>query len=556
MTGIQDTSNRTLRQLLGNGLTYEVPKFQRDYSWEMEQWDDLWQDIQVFLSKEGAAHYMGYLVLQTTNNKNFKVIDGQQRMITLSILILAVIKALNELVEKDIEADKNKARIDSFRSSYIGYLDPVTLISSNKLKLNRNNDDFYRQKLVPLVKLPTRDINASEKLMKSCFNWYFENLRIHSSGEALASFVDKIVDKLFFTTITVSDELNAFRVFETLNARGVQLSSADMLKNYLFSVVDANQPHVSEINEVESLWGFIIGKLGSEKFPEFLRVFWNSKNKTVRKADLFKAIRKSIATKAQVFQLLRQLEASADIYIALRNPNDETWKGEQKIVSHLQELKIFQVRQPFSLLLTAYEQLDLDGFRKVLKACSVLSFRYNVIGGLNPNEQEKVYNEVALNMQKNKVFDSKMLENINPQDDSFETEFSNKSFKRTSRNHKIVKYIFAKMERHLYHSDIDLFSDLYSIEHILPESPDAGWEQFSDDALDRCVYRLGNLTILEKKLNKKTGTLSFQEKAPYYKSSSLEITLAIPKHYGEWTEDSINQRQRQLAKKAKEIWQF
>jgi len=144
MKGIRDTSSITFRQLMGNGLRYEVPKFQRDYSWEEEQWDDLWFDIDALIKNEEYEHYMGYLVLQSSDNKNFIIIDGQQRITTLSILVLAVLKCLTELAEKDIEKEKNLKRIEALRNSYIGYVDPVMLISANKLKLNRNSEDYYR----------------------------------------------------------------------------------------------------------------------------------------------------------------------------------------------------------------------------------------------------------------------------------------------------------------------------------------------------------------------------------------------------------------------------
>jgi len=331
MKGIQDTKSSTLRQLLGNGLTYEIPKFQRDYSWENEQWDDLWQDMQSVVSGTEPGHYLGYLVLQTRDDKNFKVIDGQQRITTLSILILAAIKVLQSFVDNGIEPEKNTKRVNSFRSNYIGYLDPVTLIATNKLKLNRNNDDLYRTKLVPLENLPQRGLNSSERLMKNCFEWFEIKLKSsYSTGEAIAEFIDITIDKLFFTVISVSDELNAFKVFETLNARGVQLSASDLLKNYLFSVVDSNNPHNSEISEIESIWGKIIGKLGSQKLAEFLRVYWNSKYRTVRKNDLFKAIRRNISEKKEVFELLRNLERCSDIYMALRNPDDELWHGDKQ----------------------------------------------------------------------------------------------------------------------------------------------------------------------------------------------------------------------------------
>jgi uncharacterized protein with ParB-like and HNH nuclease domain len=234
MKGIQETSNKTYRQLMGNGLRYEIPKFQRDYTWEYEQWDDLWQDIKMLITNEEKEHYLGYLVLQTSNNKNYFIIDGQQRLTTLSILILTVLKCLNDLVESNVESDNNYKRKENLLNSYIGYVDPVTLISNNKLKLNRNSDDYYKQYLVLLRDLPLRNTNTSEKHMRECFNWYYDKVKKEfKSGEKLAGFIDDIVDKLFFTVIEVTDQLNAFKVFETLNARGVQLSSSDLLKKVI-----------------------------------------------------------------------------------------------------------------------------------------------------------------------------------------------------------------------------------------------------------------------------------------------------------------------------------
>lgn len=555
MKGIRDTSSETYRQLMGNGLRYEIPKFQRDYSWETEHWDDLWQDLNGLNSDDESEHYMGYLVLQSSDNRTFQVIDGQQRLTTLSILVLSVLKCLQEMADKGIDAAQNIRRKDALMNSYIGYLDPVTLIAKNKLKLNRNNDDYYRNFLAPLQKLPIRNINASEKQIKNCFTWFYDRInKAYLTGESLAGFIDFIVDRLFFTVIKVSDELNAFKVFETLNARGVKLSSADLLKNYLFSVVDSTNPHISELEEMELLWSKVIGKLGSEKFPEFLRCYWNSLNKTVRKNDLFKAIRKNILTKGDAFSLIRNLNTSADIYAALQNPDDDLWKGKQEISGILRELKLFQVKQPFSLLLSAYGLLTEQDFKRVLKACSIISFRYNIIGGLNPNEQENVYNAAALSIRKIKQFNLGDLRSIYPEDENFKTEFSNKVFKNTSRNHKIVKYIYAKIERYKYHADIDQDSELYTIEHILPESPGSAWNYIGDDVIERCGYRLGNMTLLEKNLNKDIGTDGFEVKKQVYAKSSIQLTQAIAEHYDEWNEETISQRQARLAVEAKSIW--
>ena len=118
------TANQSLRQILGNGMTYAVPRFQRDYSWTQDEWDDLWQDIQGTVEDGGElAHYMGYLVLQTRDNKQFEIIDGQQRLTTLSLLALAVIGGLEALVSAGTEAENNRISAQQFRNTFIGYLE-------------------------------------------------------------------------------------------------------------------------------------------------------------------------------------------------------------------------------------------------------------------------------------------------------------------------------------------------------------------------------------------------------------------------------------------------
>ena len=276
-----NTTNNTFRQLMGNGLSYRVPQFQRDYSWGPDEWDDLWHDIvELFRDDPEPAHYLGYLVLQSADNRTFDIIDGQQRMTTLSLLMLAAVSHLTDLASPDDADDPELRRAIQLRANYIGYLDPVSLVPRSKLTLNRNNDRFYQDYLVPLERLPQRGLNASEHLLRRAFSWFKDRIseRSAADGRAVASFVDHAVDKLFFTVITVTDELNAFKVFETLNARGVRLSATDLLKNYLFSVVSRSGAHESDIRSLESRWEGIVGLLGSEGFPEFLRVFWNSRN--------------------------------------------------------------------------------------------------------------------------------------------------------------------------------------------------------------------------------------------------------------------------------------
>ena len=197
-----NTSNMTFRQLMGNGLSYRVPKFQRDYSWGPDEWDDLWQDIVgLFGEDPEPAHYMGYLVLQSADSKTFDVIDGQQRLTTLSLLMLAAIAHLTDLATPDDPTDPQNRRAEQLRNNYIGYLDPVSLVPRSKLSLNRHNDRLYQDYLVPLERLPQRGLNASEHLLRRAFSWFKEHIKDQSAddGESVARFVDVTADKLFFT---------------------------------------------------------------------------------------------------------------------------------------------------------------------------------------------------------------------------------------------------------------------------------------------------------------------------------------------------------------------
>lgn len=109
------TEKNTYRKLIGNGLSYHVPPFQHDYSWGEEEWEDLWADLLGTFAQEEPAHYMGYLVLQSDDEKTFAVIDGQQRLTTLTLLVLAVLKHLQRLIDSGQNAEENKQRSEELR---------------------------------------------------------------------------------------------------------------------------------------------------------------------------------------------------------------------------------------------------------------------------------------------------------------------------------------------------------------------------------------------------------------------------------------------------------
>jgi hypothetical protein len=564
-----NATNSTFRQLLGNGLTYRVPPFQRDYSWTEDEWDDLWQDISAMFEEGGEpSHYMGYLVLQSSSDsKQFDIIDGQQRITTISVMILAALGRLQDLVAANLDSENNSKRKEQLQNSYIGYLDPVSLVPRSKLELNRHNNRFYQTYLVPLESLPQRGLNASEHQLRNAFTWFKERMLEKagasvSSGRELAAFIDKLVDKLFFTVITVTDEFNAFKVFETLNARGVRLSATDLLKNYLFSVISVQDTHENELKALEERWERIVGLLGSESFPEFLRVFWNSRNKLARKSDLFKTIRKCITTRDQAFQALRDLDQSAAFYAALRDPQDAIWNADEK--QALEQLLMFNVRQPLAMLLACYArffEFERAVFTRIVKSVAVISFRYNVICNLQAHEQERIYNNIAWKVSTGAFTHQSdilaALREVYPDDSHFKAAFSEKELRTvSSRSKKVVRYILFEIERQRSGKDFDFESSTYNLEHILPEHPSEAWSHIQEDKQDQLIYRIGNMTPLETSKNREVGNGDYASKRSVYEKSAFQITTAVAKHYETWNEQKIESRQKQLASMAAGIWKI
>lgn len=555
-----NTENRTYRQLIGNGLIYKVPRFQRDYSWGVEQWDDLWADIQELVEPNGEkAHYMGYLVLQTQDNRSFDIIDGQQRLTTLSLIVLAGMKVINNLILNGNDIDANSLRLKQLQSTYIGYLDPVTLTSRPKLTLNKNNDSYFKDYLVPMIDpLPTRGFSASVHVMRKGFEifckYVYDNVKYEQDqGKAIAQLIESISDRLFFTVITVTDQLNAYKVFETLNARGVQLSSTDLLKNYLFSILDESSSNVKESDELERRWDNMVGRLGSESLPDFLRMHWNSRHDFTRQAELFKTIRANISNREEVFQLLRDMDADIDVYLALTQPDASDWNA--KFQNHAKALRMFSVKQPIPMLLAAKRRFNNEDFYTILNATEVISFRYNVIGGQHPGEQERVYTSVAQKIS-NGTYKSANevlygLKGIYISDDEFKTAFSRKSIKVSgSRNAKVVRYILSSLQD----SDLDFSS--FSIEHILPQNPIAGWAAFQDRDIEMFVNRLGNMVLLETVKNRSVGNEEFDAKRNQYQHSDVPLTRFLGEQYNEWNPENLENFQIKLAKKATTVWKI
>ena len=559
-TNLLKTNDVTFLDLIGNGKKYHVPAFQRDYSWEQEQWEDLWNDIEELTAATDGRHYMGALVVESTSDRDFQIVDGQQRIATLSILALAVIATLQTLGDTDEQRAANQDRARRLRERFIGEKDPASLQESSKLFLNETDDGFYQDYLVQLrTPLNARRLPRSNRLLWECFGWFRSRLagRAAQGGEALATLLSETVARqLLFILITVEDDLSAYVVFETLNARGLELSSTDLLKNYLFSRVQA----APDLAALQRRWKSLVEIVRQERFPDFLRYHLLCDTPQVRKQRLFKLVQGKVRTPAAVFALMDDLERRAELFAALNDADHEYWLERREARPYVRELILFRVRQTTPLLFAAFERFQPADFVRVLKLLSVVSFRYTVVSGLNTNELEPVYHRAAKSVLEGRVTTPAEvfaeIRGIYVGDEAFERDFGALDLDTSGQRKRLVKYVLCKLESDASGAARDYESDTGTIEHILPENPGADWDAFFEPQRQaEQVYRLGNLTLLEASLNRQVGNQLLAAKRALYAQSGYVITKSIAADEDDtWTAAALARRQAQMARRAAHIW--
>ncbi len=556
-------STRTINylELIGNGKSYRVPPYQRDYSWSEEEWDDLWNDIVELRTDREKRHYLGALVVEGKSDREFLIIDGQQRLATLSLLALAVIHRLDAMARGGIDAADNAERSRELRNRFIGEKDPASLVESSRLHLNKTDNDFYQEYLIQLRNpLNPRKLPKSNQLLLKCFQYFVKRLQelheLQNDGRAAASLLSETAARqLLFILIAVEDELNAYTVFETLNARGLELTTTDLLKNHLFSRVRV----ASDLQSLQRRWQSLVGTVGQTHFPKFLRYHMLCEHSKIRSQLLFKLVRERTQTAQEVFSLLDELENRGELFAAVLDPNHGYWLDLPEAKPYVGELHLFGIRQPMPLLFTAWETFSKQDFVRVLKLISAVSFRYSVVSGLNPNALEIVYHRAAKAVADGEAATpAAVFERLDPiyvDDKKMQQDFALLEID-AKRRRKLAKYILARLEEDASGRRCDPDTDPGSIERVLPENPADVWDEtYPRQQWENGVCRLGNLTLLEAAANRAIANESYPDKLDAYARSIYEITRQIPKMAPEqWTPELVDARQRQLAKRAAQAW--
>lgn len=499
---------------------------------------------------------MGYIVLQQKEQYQHEIIDGQQRLVTLSIIVLAAMRAIKNLIEKGEDVGGNTERLNGITQNFVGSKNFVSLKVINKLELNRNNKRYFQRLSSDLEANSPRGITATNKLLRKCFE-FFSKKNYGETGAEIAQFIADFSSSMVFTKIIVQDDLNAYKVFETLNARGVQLSTPDLLKNYLFSIVTKNDKiGDEELNELDEQWSEIIVQLGESNVSDYIRYHHNSHRKMVTKNNLFSSMRKILTTPEEAYQYLKSLIDFAPLYASLINPNDAWW-GDQDVkykeaLHYLGAIRLFNIKQPLTIFLAAFNTFTPDEFVKLVRYMYVLSIRYNIICHLSPSEQESVYNQIAIKISTREYQRASHVKNgeefrrLYPDDNAFFNafEFHRMPSRQTARK---IRFLLAEIEGYLGNK---CDYEKTTLEHICPYNPEKDWVNSFGEGVNDVKDRLGNMILMDKDNLKRS---SFSDKKKEYDASGYQLAIKVAE-YTVWNLDAVNDFQKWMSQQAVNVW--
>jgi hypothetical protein len=537
--------------------TLAVPIYQRSYAWEEEHVQELFGDLANAIADGDEEYFLGSIVVTKGKDGLLEVVDGQQRLTTITILIAAVRDYF--FINKDEQAATEIER------EYLSSIHMRTREHIPKLRLNEYDHDYFVKRVLSYSNSADRKVlplKDSHKNLDQAAILAAKHIRdiiqpYPDKPARLLDWLDFLRDKARVIWVTVPDDQNAFVIFETLNDRGADLSIADLLKNYLFRLAG------DRISEAQQRWMAMMGALETLSRENiavtYIRHLWESINGAVRERVLYSEIKKNIKNKQKAIDFSTALGEEANSYASLLNPNSQLWNAYGSGTrGHLETLILLQAEQIRPLMLAVAKHFTVHEGQKAFRLFVSWSVRFLIAGGGGGGTMERNYSIRAVQIREGKIATTaalaKSMVGVAKNDSEFEEAFATA---RVSQAH-LARYYLRTLEdqaKGLIDQEYVPNKDQHviNLEHVLPQVPGPNWAHIKGDEAEAYYRRIGNLALLKTTTNVKIDRLQFTEKAKHFKDSGYILTSQIASAV-DWTPTEIAERQKRLAALAVKAW--
>jgi hypothetical protein len=534
----------------------KVPPNQREYSWSEAEVTTLLQDFAKAVN-EGTDYFLGTIV--TIPLEDFlEVVDGQQRLATVALFLAAIREYLR---------DKNEPLlIESINNEFLTGIDRDQRERDPNLTLNIDDNDLFKHIVADGIgTLPLPDavhpsherlINAYRLIERQITN-IVARLDPNEHGNELNRWVSFIQWKALVILLQVPDDSDAYKMFETLNDRGLRTSQADLIKNYLFGRSG------KRITETQKCWTFMRGTLETLDDDDitinFLRHALTVMRGSLTAAEVYGVVQGLAKSEQGAVTLVGQLEQLAQDYVASFNPADERWNPYPRTArSALELFLLFRIRPIRALLLAITSQMDIKAATASFEFLVSLGVRLLVSTTVRSGSVEVPLNVAAREVYSGAITSATQLKEqlaaLTPSDQQFEQAFAIASVSNT----RIARYYLRSLEKVLVDEPEPWFEpqedqSLVNLEHVVPLRLEGNWPGISEDDVKIYGKRLGNMVLLRASDNSYLRSGAFADKRPVYEQSPYRLTEELGAR-DDWTVASIVERQARLAKLAVRAW--
>ena len=550
--------------LFANDARFRIPRYQRPYSWGEDDVEELWHDL---LQEETL--FIGSMIFNYEHQRSetyIDVIDGQQRLLSITILE-AVLRDVALLYDPDLSQ-----LIQEFEIA---------------LKDRHGNEDFrilcgdttqpffgdYIQKGGVNVR-NAKTTTAEERRIKSNYSFFFDKLNqeldlLPSNEQKLGRLktIRSKLETLIVIHVRIDSEEEAYEIFETTNARGVDLSVADLLKNLIFKKIRVSDGTDKAKDTWEEMRTAI--QATNTELTRYIRYYWISKHKPCPAKRLFREIKRE-TTDWQ--GLLDDLHHDANVFNDLYVCNEADWMAKDihaETYQSLLAIKRMNYTISYIFLVRLFSNLPRLGLnpKSIVRTIERFTFLYSTVSRQPINKCEKVYSEHARQLndavqvtdpKKRRVAVEKVLAELRnalialvPAREVFKESFMGISYKNTQQGRQLVGYILATVNASMASTkELRIDPNNVNTEHVLPQSPAQGWGLSKRDVAPY-VNLLGNLTLVDKRINSLAGNNGLSDKLDILDKSELPVTKALVSEIRSaaqtWGQAQIEQRQARLA---------